>query len=262
MLFLKRLPPPRKGICGWTWLTSRRKRRAFFSMHQSRLPSFSVPPSRRWSKSSRRRGRAQQPLKPSSQEGPGLSPNKAGVLVRPGLRIGDGHRRLVSRLVPLPHLRVGLEGGTGQGEVGETWGRWSRRSVLNNALVRTGVKINTYSPPSGGGALSSASPLQFPCNQHLRHLTEVRWEPRPQSDRTYDDFWYRFIKTALLMVRTRGLLGGFLEPPWSSGYSGLQILGKSDRSLSGPLHATVGRASIAPLALEGHLWACRSLLSV
>ncbi len=104
-----------------------------------------------------------------------------------------------------------------------------------------------------GGALSSASPLQFPCNHHLRHLTEVRWEPRPQSDRTYDDFWYRFIKTALLMVRTRGLLGGFLEPPWSSGYSGLQILGKSDRSLSGPLHATVGRASIAPLALEGHL---------
>ncbi len=148
-------------------------------------------------------------------------------------------------------------------EVGETWGRWSRRSVLNNALVRTGVKINTYSPPSGGGgALSSASPLQFPCNHHLRHLTEVRWEPRLQSDRTYDDFWYRFIKTALLMVRTRGLLWGFLEPPWSSGYSGLQILGKSDRSLSGPLHATVGRASIAPLALEGHLWACRSLLSV
>ncbi len=84
------------------------------------VPSFSVPPSRRWSKSSRRRGRAQQPLKPSSQEGPGLSPNKAGVLARPGLRIGDGHRRLVSRLVPLPHLRVGLEGGTGQGEVGET----------------------------------------------------------------------------------------------------------------------------------------------
>ncbi len=59
-------------------------------------------------------GTAQQPLKPSSQEGPGLSPNKAGVLVRPGLRIGDGHRRLVSRLVPLPHLRVGLDGGTGQ----------------------------------------------------------------------------------------------------------------------------------------------------
>ncbi len=43
-------------------------------------------------------------------KGPGLSPNKAGVLARPGLRIEDGHRRLVSRLVPLPHLRVGLEG--------------------------------------------------------------------------------------------------------------------------------------------------------
>ncbi len=81
-----------------------------------------------------------------------LHPKKAQVWARtkqgswPGLRIGDGHRRLVSWLVPLPHLRVGLEGGTGQGEVGETWGRWSRRSVLNNALVRTGVKINTYSP--------------------------------------------------------------------------------------------------------------------
>ncbi len=49
---------------------------------------------------------------------------------------------------------------------------------------------------------------------------------------------------------------------------GLQVilvcksLGNPNRSLSGPLHATVGRASIAPLALEGHLWACRSLLSV
>ncbi len=30
------------------------------------------------------------------------------------------HRRLVSRLVPLPHLRVGVEGGTGQREVGKT----------------------------------------------------------------------------------------------------------------------------------------------
>ncbi len=124
-------------------------------MRQSRLPNFSVPPSRRWSRSSGRRGRAQQPLKPSFQEGPCLSTNKAGVLAWPGLRIGDRHRRLVSRLVPLPHLRVGLEGGTGQGEVGETWGRWSRRSVLNNTLVRTGVKINTYSPPSGeGGGLT------------------------------------------------------------------------------------------------------------
>ncbi len=48
-----------------------------------------------------------------------------------------------------------------------------------------------------------------------------------------------------------------MEPPWSSGYSGLQIPGKSDRSLSGPLHATVGRASISPLVLEhaAPLWA-------
>ncbi len=44
-------------------------------------------------------------------------PEQSGVLFRPGLRIGDGHRRLVSRLVPLPHLRVGVEGGTGQREV-------------------------------------------------------------------------------------------------------------------------------------------------
>ncbi len=47
---------------------------------------------------------------PEQSRGPG----------RPGPRIGDGQRRLVSRLVPLPHLRVGLEGGTGQREVGKT----------------------------------------------------------------------------------------------------------------------------------------------
>ncbi len=93
-----------------------------------------------WSRILGRQGRTQQPLKPSFQEGPGLCPNKAGVLARPGLRIGDGHRRLVSRLVPLPHLRVGLEGGTGQREVGKTWGRWSRWNVLNNALVWTRFK--------------------------------------------------------------------------------------------------------------------------
>ncbi len=52
--------------------------------------------------SSGRRGRAQQLFKPSFQEGPGLSPNRAGVLTRPGLRIGDGHRRLVLPLVPPP----------------------------------------------------------------------------------------------------------------------------------------------------------------
>ncbi len=96
-----------RSMAAMVVMERRRKRRAFFSMLQSRLPSFSVPPSRRWSRSSGRRGRAQQPLKPSFQEGPGLSPNKAGVLACPGLRIGDGHRRIVSRLVPLPHLRVG-----------------------------------------------------------------------------------------------------------------------------------------------------------
>ncbi len=185
-------------------------------MRQSRLPNFSVPPSRRWSRSSGRRGRAQQPLKPSSQEGPGLSTNKAGVLPWPGLRIGDGHRRRVSRLVPLPHLQVGLEGGTGQGEVGETWGRWSRWSVLNNAVVRTGVKINTYSPPS-----------QFPCNHHRRHLTEVRWEPRLQSDRTYDDFGQVLCSPKLPYWWSGPEVSSevSVEPPWSSGYSGLQIPG-------------------------------------
>ncbi len=53
-------------------------------------PSFSVPQSRRWLRSLGRRERAQRPSKPSFQEGPGPSPNKAEVLARPGLRIGDG----------------------------------------------------------------------------------------------------------------------------------------------------------------------------
>ncbi len=39
-----------------------------------------------------------------------------GVLAYLGLGIRDGHRRLVSRLVPLTRLRVGLEGGAGQRE--------------------------------------------------------------------------------------------------------------------------------------------------
>ncbi len=90
------------------------------------LPDLHTEVEKEWKKpfSSRSLGRqecAQRPSKPSFQEGPGPSPNKVGVLARPGLRIGDGHRRLVSRLVPLPHLRVGVEGGTGQREVrGET----------------------------------------------------------------------------------------------------------------------------------------------
>ncbi len=66
---------------------------------QSRPPSFSVPPSRRWSRSLGRRGRAQRPSKPTFQEGSGPSPNKAGVLARPGLRTGDGHKQLVSASV-------------------------------------------------------------------------------------------------------------------------------------------------------------------
>ncbi len=89
-------------------------------MLQSRLPSFLVPPSIRWSRSSGRRGRGRRLLKPSFHEGPGLSPNRAGVLARPGLRIGDRHRGLVLQLVPLPRLRAGVEEGTDQKEVGKT----------------------------------------------------------------------------------------------------------------------------------------------
>ncbi len=50
----------------------------------------------------------------------GYEPEQPGVLAHPGLRIGNGHRRLMSRLMPLPHLQVGVEGGTGQREVGKT----------------------------------------------------------------------------------------------------------------------------------------------
>ncbi len=52
-------------------------------------------------------------LKDRDKEDPGLSPNNAGVRAHPRLD-RDGYRRLVSQLVPLPRLRVGLEGGTGQ----------------------------------------------------------------------------------------------------------------------------------------------------
>ncbi len=227
-------------------------------MLQSRLPSFLVLPSRRWSRSSRRRRRAQQPLKPSSQEGPGLSLNKAGVLARPGLRIGDGHRRLVSRLMPLPHLRVGLEGGTGRGEVGETWGRWSRRSVLNNALVQTGVKINTYSPPFGGGGPYHRLPLSnspattisatwprlggnLDCSQTGPMMTLVRFYvhqncltdgPDPRSPLRF--LWNLLGLQVILVCKS---LGNPIGP-----YQDLFM-------------RLVGRASIAPLALEGHLWA-------
>ncbi len=82
--------------------------------------AFRYPPLRRWLRSLGRRGRAQQPSNPSFQEGPGLSPNNAGVLAHLCLGIRDGHRRLVSWLVPLPRLRVGVEGGAGQREVGKT----------------------------------------------------------------------------------------------------------------------------------------------
>ncbi len=49
-----------------------------------------------WPRSLGRRRRAHLPLKPSFQEGPGLSPNNAGVLAHLRLGIRDGHRRLVS----------------------------------------------------------------------------------------------------------------------------------------------------------------------
>ncbi len=43
-------------------------------------------------------------------------PEQPGVLAHLGLGIRDGLRRLVSRLVPLPRLRVGLKRGVGQRE--------------------------------------------------------------------------------------------------------------------------------------------------
>ncbi len=81
---------------------------------------------------------------PEQRMGPGPSRSE-------DLRIWDGHRRLVSRLVPLPRLRVGLEGGTGQREVDKIWGRWSRRGVLN-VLVRTRVRLEKTSTPFPQGA--------------------------------------------------------------------------------------------------------------
>ncbi len=43
-------------------------------------------------------------------------PEQPGVLAHLGLVIRDGLRRLVSRLMPLPRLRVGLKRGMGQRE--------------------------------------------------------------------------------------------------------------------------------------------------
>ncbi len=67
-----------------------------------------------------RRRRAQQPSNPSFQEGPGLSPNNAGVLAHLRLGIRDGHRRLLSRLVPLPLPAGRGRGWRGSREVGKT----------------------------------------------------------------------------------------------------------------------------------------------
>ncbi len=52
-----------------------------------RLPSFSVPPLRRWLRSLGRRKARSAAFKSFIQEGPGLSPNNAGVLAH--LRLGD-----------------------------------------------------------------------------------------------------------------------------------------------------------------------------
>ncbi|KAI2647461.1 Uronate isomerase [Labeo rohita] len=97
-----------------------KKRGAFFSTRQSCLPNFLVPPLRRWSRSSGRRGRAQQLSKPSYHEGPGLSPNSEGVLARLVLGNVGRLRRLVWLLAPLPHLRVVLGGSAGPVEVDRT----------------------------------------------------------------------------------------------------------------------------------------------
>ncbi len=45
-----------------------------------------------------------------------FEPEQPGVLAHLGLGIRDGLRRLVSRLMPLPRLRVGLKRGMGQRE--------------------------------------------------------------------------------------------------------------------------------------------------
>ncbi len=55
-------------------------------------------------------------------------------------------------------LRVGLEGGAGQREVGKTWGRWSRRGVLN-ALVRTRVSETSTPFPRGCTVICPHLPL-------------------------------------------------------------------------------------------------------
>ncbi len=60
-------------------------------------------------------------------------PEQPGVLAHLGLGIRDGLRRLVSRLMPLPRLRVGLKRG-------KTWGRCSGWSVLYDTFVRTRVR--------------------------------------------------------------------------------------------------------------------------
>ncbi|KAI2646248.1 Lamina-associated polypeptide 2, isoform alpha [Labeo rohita] len=84
-----------------------KKEKGFLLDAPFRPLSFLVLPSRRDEKT-------------SFLEGPGLSPNIKGVLARPGLRIGDGLRRLVLRPVPLLRLRVVPGDGVGRGEVVKT----------------------------------------------------------------------------------------------------------------------------------------------
>ncbi len=86
----------------------------------SELFGTSVETLVREAKSLGRRRRAQRPSNPLFQGGPCLSPNNSGVLAHLRLGIRDGHRGLVSWLVPLPCLRVGVEGSAGQREVGKT----------------------------------------------------------------------------------------------------------------------------------------------
>ncbi len=56
----------------WVNLADLERKEKGFLLDAPILPS--VPQSRQWLRSSGRRGRTQQPLKPLSQEGPGLSP--------------------------------------------------------------------------------------------------------------------------------------------------------------------------------------------
>ncbi len=116
-----------------------KKERAFFSMLQSHLPSFLVPPSR-WSRSLERPRRAQRPSKPSFQEGPGLSPNNAGVLAHLGLGIREWAQKssVTTRAPPLP-------AGRARGTCRSKRGRQDLKAVIH--IIRSQQSFPDQSKP-------------------------------------------------------------------------------------------------------------------